>query len=168
VRRLWSEELHDAIAQSSGNMPVYSMTGFTDSGFAKPSYAMQFPDVMNAPTSDGNASNLLDSFLRGNRDDQPRKPDGSILQALNLMNNPFIETRIQYNGTTPAPLIANNLSLSNTALVNTLYMNILSRYPTSAEMTTATASLGTASTRSQAVQDLVWTIYNKVDFVFNY
>jgi hypothetical protein len=47
-------------------------------------------------------------------------------------------------------------------------MNILSRYPTSAEMTTATASLGAASTRSQAVQDLVWTIYNKVDFVFNY
>jgi hypothetical protein len=168
VRRLWGEELHDAVAQSSGNMPVYSITGFTDSGFAKPSYAMQLPDVVNAPTSDGNASNLLDSFLRGNRDDQPRKGDGSILQALNLMNNPFIETRIQYNGSTPAPLIANNINLSNSALVSTLYLSILSRYPTSAETTTAVASLAGASNRSQAVQDLVWTIYNKVDFVFNY
>ena len=144
------------------------MTGFTDSGFAKPSYAMQLPDVINAPTSDGNASNLLDSFLRGNRDDQPRKEDGSILQALNLMNNPFIETRIQYTGSTAAPLIANNLSLGNTPLVNTLYINILSRYPTSDEVTKSVASLTSASNRSQAVQDLVWSLYNKVDFVFNY
>ena len=168
VRRLWGEEIHDAVAQSSGNMPTYSITGFTDSGFAKPSYAMQFPDVVNAPTSDGNALNLLNSFLRGNRDDQPRKEDGSILQALNLMNNPFMETRIQYTGTTAAPLIANNLSLGNTALVNTLFINILSRYPTTAEMNTAVAELTGSSNRSQAVQDLVWSIYNKVDFVFNY
>jgi hypothetical protein len=168
VRRLWAEEVHDAVAKSSGNLPSYSMTGFTDSGFAKPSYAMQLPDVMNAPTSDGNASNLLDSFLRGNRDDQPRKPDGSILQALNLMNNPYIETRIQYTGTTAAPLIAQNLGLANTPLVNTLYINILSRYPTSDEMTKAVASLAGAGNRSQAVQDLVWSLYNKVDFVFNY
>jgi hypothetical protein len=168
VRRLWAEEVHDAVAQSSGNMPVYSVTGFTDSGFAKPSYAMQLPDVMNAPTSDGNASNFLDSFLRGNRDDQPRKPDGSILQALNLMNNPFIETRIQYNGSTPAPLIASSLIYGNSALVNTLFISILSRYPTSDEAAKAVASLAGASNRSQAVQDLAWTIYNKVDFVFNY
>lgn len=168
VRRLWAEEVHDAVAQSSRNMPVYSVTGFTDSGFAKPSYAMQLPDVMNAPTSDGNASNFLDSFLRGNRDDQPRKPDGSILQALNLMNNPFIETRIQYNGSTPAPLIASSLIYGNSALVNTLFISILSRYPTSDEAAKAVASLAGASNRSQAVQDLAWTIYNKVDFVFNY
>jgi hypothetical protein len=168
VRRLWSEEVHDAIAQSSGNMPVYSMTGFTDSGFAKPGYAMQLPDVVNAPTSDGNASNLLNSFLRGNRDDQPRKPDGSILQALNLMNNPFVETRIQYTGSMAAPLIATNINLSNSALIDTLHINILSRYPTSGEMTKSTASLTSATNRSQAVQDLVWSLYNKVDFVFNY
>jgi hypothetical protein len=168
VRRLWAEEVHDAIAQSSGNVPSYSMTGFTDAGFAKPSYAMQLPDVVNAPTSDGNASNLLNSFLRGNRDDQPRKPDGSILQALNLMNNPFVEMRIQCSGANAAPLIAANLNLGNSALVSTLYMNILSRYPTSDEMTKSMASLTGATNRSQAVQDLVWSLYNKVDFVFNY
>jgi Protein of unknown function (DUF1549)/Protein of unknown function (DUF1553) len=168
VRRLWAEEVHDAIAQSSGNMPSYNLTGFTDSGFAKPNYAMQLPDVVNAPSGDGNASNLLDSFLRGNRDDQPRKSDGSILQALNLMNNPFVEARIQYTGATPAPLIATNLTLGNTPLVNTLYLSILSRNPTSDELTKSVAALTGASVRSQAVQDLVWSIYNKVDFVFNY
>jgi hypothetical protein len=110
----------------------------------------------------------LDSFLRGNRDDQPRKSDGSILQALSMMNNPFVEARLQYTGSAAAPLIAQNLSLSNTNLIDTLFLNILSRYPTSQEMATATASLGSASNRSQAVQDLVWSLYNKVDFIFNY
>jgi len=124
--------------------------------------------VVNAPTSDSNASALLDSFLRGNRDDQPRKPDGSILQALNLMNNPFVEARIQYTGSTPSQLIATNLTLGNTALINTLYLAILSRYPTSDETTKSTTALTSASNRSQAVQDLVWSLYNKVDFVFNY
>jgi hypothetical protein len=171
VRRLWSEEVHDAVAQSSGTFPSYKMTGYTDQGGYYPttlSYTMQLPDVINAPTSDGNASNLLDSFLRGNRDDQPRKEDGSILQALNLMNNPFVEARIQYAGATPSQLISTNLTLGNTALINTLYLAILSRYPTSDEMTKSATALTSASNRSQAVQDLVWSLYNKVDFVFNY
>jgi hypothetical protein len=171
VRRLWSEELHDAVAQSSGTFPSYKMNGFTDQGAPFPatvSYAMQLPDVIAAPTSDGNTSNFLDSFLRGNRDDQPRKTDGSILQALNLMNNPFVEARIQYTGSAPSMLIAKNLNLNNTDLVNTLFMSILSRYPTSNEMTKSVSALTGASNRSQAVQDLVWSLYNKVDFVFNY
>ncbi len=168
VRRLWAEEVHDAVAQSSGNLPSYNITNFTELGFAKPSYAMQFPDVLNAPSGDGNASAFLDSFIRGNRDDQPRKSDGSILQALNLMNNPFIQARIQYTGTTPAPLIVNNLSLGNTALTNTLFLAILSRYPTSDELSKSVTALNGATNRSQTVQDLVWSLYNKVDFAFNY
>ena len=58
--------------------------------------------------------------------------------------------------------------MSNTNLVNTLFLNILSRYPTSDETTKAMASLTGAGNRTQAVQDLVWSLYNKVDFVFNY
>jgi hypothetical protein len=168
VRRLWSEEIHDAIAQSSGLLPSYNVTGFTDQGYPKVSYAMQLPDVVNAPTGDGNASALLDSFLRGNRDDQPRRQDGSILQALNLMDNPFVEARLQSAGANAAPLIAQNLSLGNNDLVKTLFLNILSRYPTDAELSAVTAPLAAAANRVQAVQNLAWSLYNKVDFVFNY
>jgi hypothetical protein len=35
-------------------------------------------------------------------------------------------------------------------------------------MTKAQAALGSATNRTQAVQDLVWSLYNKVDFLFNY
>jgi hypothetical protein len=166
VRRLWAEEIHDAVAQSSGTFPSYTITGFTDQGYPKPSYAMQLPDTVNMPPGDV-GSNFLDNFLRGNRDDQPRKQDGSILQALNLMNNAYVEARLQTTGATPSQLIVQNLGKSNTDLVNTLYLNILSRLPSSDEMAKAQAALG-AGNRTQAVQDLVWSLYNKVDFVFNY
>ena len=128
VRRLWAEEVHDAVAQSSGTFPSYSMTGFTDQGYAKPSYAMQFPDVVKVPGR-RIPSAFLDSFLRGNRDDQPRRQDGSILQALNLMNNNIVENRVNATGSTPSALIVLNLSRTNTDLVNTLFLTILSRYP---------------------------------------
>lgn len=167
VRRLWAEEVMDGIQQSSGYMPSFTVTGFTDQGFAKPVYAMQLPDTVSVP-DDGNTRTVLDTFLRGNRDDQPRRSDGSILQALNLMNGPIVESRLATTGAAAAPLIAQNLGMSNANLVNTLFLNILSRYPTSDETTKAMASLTGAGNRTQAVQDLVWSLYNKVDFVFNY
>jgi hypothetical protein len=169
VRRLWSEEVHDAVAQSSGTFPTYNYTGFTDQGFAKPNFAMQLPDVVGAPSGDGNATNLLDSFLRGNRDDQPRKPDGSILQALNLMNNNFVVQRSHATGTNASQLIIQNLTRSNTDLIDIIFLSILSRYPTQDEMSKALATIpSSGANRSGPMQDLVWSLYNKVDFVFNY
>src|SRR5579871_257031 len=166
VRRLWAEEVHDALVVSSGLLPSYTVTGFTDQGYPKPTYAMQLPDTVNMPPGDI-GSNFLDSFLRGNRDNQPRSGNGSILQALNLMNNPFVEARTQPTGKTASPLITGSLPLQNTDLVNNIYLSILSRYPSSDEMTKAMAEVSSGN-RQQAVQDLVWSLYNKVDFVFNY
>jgi hypothetical protein len=166
VRRLWGEEIHDAVAQSSGTLPSYTITGFTDLGYPKPSFAMQIPDI-TGPGGDG--TTVLDNFLRGNRDDQPRRPDGSILQALTLMNNNFVVQRSKSTGTNSSQLVAQNLSKSNTDLINTLYLTILSRLPSADEMKTASSYIpSSGSARTAAVQDLVWSLYNKVDFVFNY
>ena len=168
VRRLWAEEVHDAVVQSSGTMPSYSYTGFTDQGYPKYSYVMQQPDVVSAP-SDGNISPMLDSFLRGNRDDQPRKSDGSILQALNLMNNSFFVQRSHSTGTNNSVMLNKYLSMGNSDLINNLYLNILSRYPTPAEMQTGMSYIPASGTaRTNAIPDFVWSLYNKVDFVFNY
>jgi hypothetical protein len=179
VRRLWSEELIDGVVQSSGSLPCatvtsgacsvpgYAVTGWSDLGMANPSYAMQFPDVIN---TNGVTNVFLDSFLRGNRDDRPRRGDGSILQALNLMNASLIEGKLALTGATPSPLIVGCESLDNTAAVNRLFLTILSRYPSAAEMSTALGSLPAANgaARNSAIQDLAWSLYNKVDFVFNY
>jgi len=171
VRRLWGEEILDAVAQSTGVFPSMAVTGMTQSDGTTPvrvSYAMQLPDVVN--TTDGTTDTFLNNFLRGNRDDQPRKPDGSILQALGLLNSTLIETRLAATGSAASPLIVQAIALGNTDLVNKLYLTILSRYPSKDEMNTALASLPAANgtARNNAIQDLAWSLFNKVDFIFNY
>ena len=109
VRRLWAEELHDSVVIASGIVPTYNVSGFSNAlhvltasispGFGPISFAMQLPDVKIVPDGGGDVSQFLDSFLRGDRDLTPRKEEGSILQALNLMNDAFMENKIKSTGT---------------------------------------------------------------------
>jgi hypothetical protein len=182
VRRLWSEEVHDSVVTAINTLPVYTVPGFSDDstvysanspGFGKISFAMQSPDVVNMPDGGGAVSQFLDTFLRGNRDDQPRKSEGSILQALGLMNDNFIQSRIHATGTgAAATYLANflNAGASDTALVNRLFLDVLSRPPSPDEMTESLAELklGGAAQHKQDAEDLLWTLFNKVDFAFNY
>ena len=161
VRRLWSEEVHDAIAQSSNVLPAYTVAA---NGTV--TWAMQFPEPLNTPTAGNAVTPFLDSFLRGNRDDQVRSGDGSISQALNLMNDPFVMSRIKSTG--PAgSLLFTSKSLPDDQLVSRLFLAVLSRPATAAEMT-ASLNLLKTGTRAQSAENLLWSLYNKVDFVFNY
>jgi hypothetical protein len=158
IRRLWSEEVHDAVAMSSGLIPTY-----TNPSWGPLNYAMQFPEPIATPDGTGGAvATFLDYFLRGNRDDQTRRPDGSISQALGLMNDNFIMSRLQTNN----GLLRNVLPLPDDQLVTGLFLTVLSRPATSAEMSAALQNLKT--NRTQEAQNLLWSLYNKVDFVFNY
>ncbi|MEO8596115.1 MAG: DUF1549 domain-containing protein [Candidatus Solibacter sp.] len=180
VRRLWGEEIVDGVTQATGSMPCatqasgvctlpgYTVNGWTDLGMGRPFYTMQFPDVVNM---EGTTNAFLDSFIRGNRDDQTRGTDGSILQALNMMNATLLENKLALTGALAGPLMTSTVALTNnTDVVNRLFLNILSRYPTAAEMSTAVAGLptGNGATRNNAIQDLAWSLFNKVDFTFNY
>ena len=159
VRRLDAEEVHDALVQASGIPASYAIP---DLGTVQ--WAMQFPETVRMP---GNAavSNFLDGFLRGDRDQQPRSNASSLPQALSLMNDNFVLSRTR---PTPATgLLGRSLSLPDDQLVQTLFLNVLSRYPTDTEREQALAQLKSGN-RSQSAQNLLWTLYNKVDFIFNY
>ena len=161
VRRLWSEEVHDAIAQSSGIIPTYN-----NATWGPVNWAMKLPEPDSTPDgAAGAVTAFLDAFLRGNRDDQPRRPDGSISQALGLMNDNFVMSRIKPNGPATS-LLVKALAMQDTQMVNTLFLTVLSRYPTAAEMSAALANFKT--NRTQEAQNLLWSLYNKVDFIFNY
>jgi hypothetical protein len=164
VRRLWGEEVHDAVAQASNVIPTYNM----GSVYGTTSLAMQLPEPLGTPDgNNGPVNNLLNAFLRGNRDDEVRRGDGSISQALGLMNDKFISSRI--SSTTPAgSLLVANIGLPNDQLVNKLFLTVLSRYPSAGELSQALQTLSSASTRNTAAENLLWTLFNKVDFVFNY
>jgi hypothetical protein len=174
VRRLWPEEIHDAVIQATGVLPSYNVAGFSkDSttptvvspGFGPISYAMQLPDVTLVPDGGGAVSQFLDSFLRGDRDANPRKEEGSILQALNLMNDNFIESRVKV--TNMGGLSARNAGQTAAQAVDNLYMAVLSRHPSSDELSASVALLQSGNTGT-SIENLLWTLFNKVDFIFNY
>lgn len=178
VRRMWPEELHDSVFTATNMTMLYTVSGFsTDStvygvtspGFGKITFAMQAPDVVNMPDNGGSVSQFLDTFLRGNRDDQPRKTEGSILQTLGLMNDNFINSRI--HSTPSTSFLLTLLKLPDDQLVDQMYLSVLSRHPSASEMTIARNYLvsGTGTNvHTTNAEDLLWSLFNKVDFVFNY
>jgi hypothetical protein len=158
-RRLWAEEIHDAIVQSSGINPTYNVPGI-----GQVNWAMKLPDVVNLGNSE-----WLNSFYRGNRDTEDRRAEGSILQVLNLMNDAFVMNRTRASGTGESASLLRR-AITNTSdeqLVSMLYINVLSRYPTDAEKQAAFEALRTGN-RQQRAEDLLWSLFNKVDFFFNY
>ena len=164
VRRLWAEEIHDGISKTSQLMPTYKTADW-----GPVNWAMQLPEPIATPDgSNGPIARFLDSFLRGDRDTEPRRPDGAITQALNLMNDPFIISRTRSTATNGLLAKQINATTDNTALTNILFLNVLSRYPNSVELSVALNDVKSATNRAAAFEDLYWSLYNKVDFIFNY
>ena len=166
VRRLWGEEIHDALIQSSGVNASYNLQRDYPASSANETWAMKIPEPMRTPDRGGNASRFLDGFLRGNRDDEERRGEGSISQALSLMNDPIVLTRIRGTGNANL-LLQKNLAKSDEDLIQTLFLTVLSRPPSDAELASARTQL-TSGNRTAQAEDLLWSLYNKVDFIFNY
>ncbi len=170
VRRLWAEEIHDSLTVASNVVPTYNI--LVDANRVAPpitiNWAMQIPSPASGePTA---AANFLDSFYRGNRQDEDRKPDGSDLQTLFMMNDNFVisRTRVSGSGSTTS-LLGKSLTIADDSkFVDNLYLTVLSRYPTDAERVIALKAMKATSSRLVNGQNLLWSLYNKVDFFFNY
>ena len=172
VRRLWAEEMHDSIAISSGVQPAYKVYLGQDpndvpGGTVTFNWAMQLPETNSRFLGGVTANIFMDAFLRGNRDDIPRREEGSLSQALNLMNDPYVMTRVRTATAGPTSLVNRSLTSTDEQLVNNLFISVLSRYPNDQEKSLALSSLKIGD-RKQKAENLLWSLYNKVDFIFNY
>ena len=163
VRRLDAEEIHDAITQATGIIPSYTLNR---SSLPAVQWAMQFPDTKE-PLSNNAVVQFLNSFGRGDRDTNPRRSDGSVLQGLNLMNNAFVSTRIHQanQGSRVQTLLSQNADVPT--IIRQLFMNTLSRPPSSDEVALLTPMFQQQGTRA-AAENLQWVLLNKMDFIFNY
>jgi hypothetical protein len=163
VRRLWSEELHDAITKAAGIPGSYTPQAYT----SPVQWAMQLPDTVEPRRNNAAVTAFLDYFLRGNRDQNQRSGDASILQALNIMNNTFVTSRIKSSDsrTTVAKLLADK-TLSDSALIEELFLSTLGRYPTAEEKSLSLDTL--KSSRSAGAENVQWVLLNKIDFLYNY
>jgi hypothetical protein len=207
ARRLDAEEVHDAIVKATNLPPVTAavtrngithprMIGFpiideVGTKLREVQWAMQLPEPREPQfgQQNGSAANILNTFLRGNRDLNLRQADSSILQSLNMMNNDFISRRIVYiadranneNGTNADGYIVLNgqkiistvkrlmetPGLTNDQIVTELYLNTLSRSPRANELQKALPYF-TSMGKQGAIESLQWVLLNKVDFLFNY
>jgi hypothetical protein len=161
-RRLDAEEVHDALSQASGNWVKYTPQGFAESFQS----AWRMPDP-NEPG--GAAGTLMATFLRGNRDTQLRRQDGSILQSLTLLNDTYVRDRIRL-ATSPNLRTAAAI-VNNTDMVKEVFLLYLGREPNPAELSKALATLAKANTaalRNTTIEDLAWVLVNKVDFLISY
>ena len=167
ARRLDAEEIHDAIVKATGVLPRYTLdyVGVNDP-LPPANWAMQLPDTRE-PRSNAQVAQFLNAFGRGDRDITFRNSSGSILQALNMMNNNFVMTRVHANdnGSNVQRLL--RVTSDPARIIEELYLATLSRFPSSQEVVSASDVMRQAGIRRGA--ELVqWALLNKLEFLFSY
>lgn len=159
-RRIASEAVLDAIARAT-NVPI----SINVQGLSPVARAMALPD----PTEPGARTQfgpILTAFGRGDRDTTPRSSDGSIVQALEMLNDPVVTNRIK--ATNASTTVARTLAATKDpgTIVDELYIATLSRHPASAERDTAIAWLRSGDL-ARKTEDLQYALMNRLEFLFN-
>jgi hypothetical protein len=164
VRQLTAEQLHDAITQATQVFGNYSRKDYV---YDTPIAPARFWTEAASPEdiNNGEAKGFLRTFGQANREQFDRQPGGSILQAMTLMNSPFVTKRVTAaNGSLVDQLVKS--AKAGAEIVDELYLATLSRYPLSQEKQIAVEWI--EKDRKQGAEDLHWSLLNKLDFVFNY
>lgn len=169
-RRIEGEEFHDALMLATDTAPPnrgYTVEGWGDLRVTR---AMQLPEPVE-PRSNRAVAQFLDTFSRGNRDTIPRSQSGSILLQLNVMNNVLVTERIRQNGTFASPFIAGlTRNTDDGQVVEEMFLAFLSRQPSEYERETSLKQLAgkSGAARNTAIEDLAWSLVNKIDFMYSY
>jgi hypothetical protein len=163
VRLLTAEQVHDAICQATqvfGNYKQKDMVYGTDLPPVRFWTEASTPEQIG-----GDVKGFLHTFGQANREQFDRQPGGSILQAMMLMNSPFVTKRVRADGGSLVEQLVQSKKSSG-EIVDALYLNTLSREPLPAEKQIATSWI--EQDRIQGTEDLQWSLLNKLDFIFNY
>jgi hypothetical protein len=169
-RRIEGEEFHDALMAATATLPPnrgYTVEGWGDQRVAK---AVQLPEPVE-PRSNRAVALVMDTFSRGNRDTVQRSQSGSILLQLNVMNNALVTERIRQTGASASPFITGlTKSENNGQVVEEMFLAFLSRQPSEYERGVALKQLAgkSGAARNTAIEDLAWSLVNKIDFLYSY
>jgi hypothetical protein len=155
VKRLTAEQLADALDFATGTREKYK-------GLPLGTRAVQLPDTQVR-------SYLLDTFGRPPRlitCECERTAQPNIAQALHLLNGDFLNRKIA----APTGRIE-TLAKAKTPLpdvIEELYLVTLSRPPQPEETAKAIDWIKKAPTEREGVQDLLWVLFNRSEFLFNH
>ena len=164
VRLLGSEEIHDAIVEATGVYPNYPRKHMF---YGTPQTAMRYWTQAATPENigDSDAKQLLRTFGQSNREWANPTKNGSILQAMMMMNSKFVTSRVTVSGGSFSKTMLDS-SLTDDKIVEAMYLRSLSRKPTESECEIARSWI--AENREIGIEDLQWSLLNKLDFLFNY
>jgi len=96
-----------------------------------------------------------------------RGNDPSIVQALHLMNSAETMAKISHREGQATKLA--NSDLSDDKIIEELYLAALARFPRDEELALMrTAFNAPGTTRRTAVEDIMWTLLNTREFIFNH
>jgi len=99
-----------------------------------------------------------------------RAVEPTVGQILHVMNSPQIQKKIAHAGGRIAKLVRE--STDNDYVIEELYLTFFSRFPETSERKVALAHFQQASsqkrTRSEAAEDLAWSMLNSLEFLFNH
>ena len=159
--RLAPHVLLDAIAAATGVAPKFRE-------FPQATRAIELPN-------EAEPSDFLDIFGRARRETPcacETKLEPSLSQVLFMMFAPELQQDISNADGTVARMFKDNRSAGD--MVTELYLRTFSRSPTPDELHDAIVMIESAGTdangadRRQAVQDLLWTLLNSKEFLFNH
>lgn len=158
--RLKAETLLDAVTDVTGVQEDFS--GAAPGTRAAALWTFRTPNV------------FLDTFGRPDPNQDPpceRSPEGSVTQALHLMNAPNLQEKLQSNNGTVARLVQSEKPPDS--IIEEVYLLCFSRKPTDQERVRAMSVFADPESlkagtkpRRIAVEDLLWALLNTAEFVF--
>jgi hypothetical protein len=94
---------------------------------------------------------------------RPEDVEGSIAQALMLMNSKAVNDKIKAN---PGNLVAQVLKQTGKSedAVRQLYVRTLSRAPSERELRRCLDHISATTTRAEALEDILWALLNSAEF----
>lgn len=178
-KRLMAEQLFDSISQATG-IYLNSPRGrrrpgkLARAGIEAPagiSRVMQLPTVVSGYRTGANANvvQFLDTFGKPRREavcECERSYDGNIGQALALINGDEINDKIAASDGRVQRLVSSGVP--DAQLVEELYLAALSRRPSKEELDEAGSLLRSSKSKSEGAEDLMWSLLNSREFLFNH
>ncbi|MEZ6121686.1 MAG: DUF1549 domain-containing protein [Planctomycetaceae bacterium] len=155
ARRLIAEVFHDAVDQACGTETHFG-------GISDNARAVDLPH-------EGFGSYFLDTFDRPQRVtgcECERSSGATLAQVLLLANSDEIENKLASDKGRIAAMVAAETPIADA--IDQLYLAGYSRHPTTSELERTTHFVEQQEDRRKALEDVLWTILNSKEFMFNH
>jgi len=117
--------------------------------------------VLRLTGPDRNIGRALDREFRSDPSIPQRDLEGTIQQALFLMNNPTLQSKLNASKLKKRLVTVKQPR----AVLTQLYLGVLARNPTDKEFARGLKHLGQVPNRTEAIEDLLWVLVNSTEFL---